>query len=59
MCIVQVRADTSLGAEYAGELASLDKLVEENQFVAHANSILETEEITDKVRQISRAMTGL
>ena len=30
-------------------LADLEKLVEENQFVAHANSILETEEITDKV----------
>ena len=30
-------------------LADLEKLVEENQFVAHAYSILETEEITDKV----------
>ena len=31
------------------ELKELVKLVEENQFVAHANSILETEQVTDKV----------
>ena len=31
------------------ELADLEKLIEENQFEAHANSILETEQVTDKV----------
>ena len=31
------------------QLHSLQQLVEENKFVAHANSILETEKVTDKV----------
>ena len=32
------------------ELEELEKMVEENQFVAHANSILETEHIVEKAR---------
>jgi hypothetical protein len=32
-----------------GQLAELEKAVEGKQFMAHANSILETEEVVDKV----------
>ena len=32
------------------ELAKLETAIEGRQFVAHANSILETENATDKVR---------
>merc|ERR1711915_908221 len=38
--------------ELLQQLKGLENMIEENQFVAHANSILETEEITDKVAEI-------
>jgi len=47
--VAKARSDGGLEAELSCQLVNLEKLVEENQFVAHANSILETEEITDKV----------
>ena len=45
-----MRSKADLEKEKLRQLTELEKLVEENQFVAHANSILETEEVTDKVR---------
>lgn len=47
--VAQGKSDRDLEAELAGQLKELVKLIEENQFVAHANSILEMEKITDKV----------
>lgn len=37
----------------SSQLQELEKLIEENQFVAHANSILETEQVTDKVSELT------
>jgi len=51
--ITAVRGNNDLEKDKIGQLSELEKLIEENQFVAHANSILETEEVTDKVAQMS------
>ena len=45
----QARSDTSLEKSMVEELGKLEKAIEGRQFVAHANSILETEMATDKV----------
>ena len=44
-----MKGDPGFDENKKAELNELVKLVEENQFVAHANSILETEKVTDKV----------
>jgi len=50
--ISKVQEEKGVEKELAVQLSELGNLVEENQFVAHANSILETESITDKVAEI-------
>jgi hypothetical protein len=47
---VQARKEKSLDREQAGQLDELEKAIEGKQFVAHANSILETEEVVEKVK---------
>jgi len=47
--LAQAKADTSLEKDLLGELARLETAIEGRQFVAHANSILETEMATDKM----------
>jgi len=45
----EARADPGQDKAMLGELAKLEKAIEGRQFVAHANSILETEATTDKM----------
>jgi len=45
----KARRDPNLGASMKTQLAELERSIEGRQFVAHANSILETETITDQV----------
>ena len=46
----QARGDAGLEKNMLKELDELEKAIEGRQFVAHANSILETEMVADKVR---------
>merc|ERR1712107_673658 len=50
--IAKVKSEKHLEKDVLEQLCELEKFVEENQFVAHANSILETEEVTDKVADL-------
>ena len=45
----QARADPNIEKIHLAELDALEMAIEGKQFVAHANSILETEQATDKV----------
>jgi len=45
----KARRDPNLGAPLKTQLAELERAIEGRQFVAHANSILETETVTDQV----------
>ena len=45
----QARNNKSLRKELLSELPKLEKAIESKQFVAHANSILDTEMATEKV----------
>jgi len=47
--ITNARDEGGLEKDMETQLHSLEQLVEENKFVAHANSILETEKVTDKM----------
>ena len=47
----QARDRKDLGKELSSELPKLEEAIESKQFVAHANSILETESATEKVGQ--------
>ena len=47
--LIQTKEEGGLEPESCKQLEELEKLIEEHRFVAHANSILETEQITDKV----------
>jgi signal recognition particle subunit SRP68 len=47
--ITNAREEGGLEKDMETQLHSLEQLVEENKFVAHANSILETEKVTDKM----------
>jgi len=47
--ITNARDEGGLEKDMETQLHSLQQLVEENKFVAHANSILETEKVTDKM----------
>ena len=49
--LLQARARKDLGKELSSELPKLEEAIESKQFVAHANSILETESATEKVSQ--------
>ena len=49
----QARADSHLSREVVAELVELEKAIEGSQFVAQANSILETETATEKVRDFN------
>jgi len=51
--INNVKVSSGLDDKMKVELADLEKLIEENQFVAHANSILETEQVTDKMSEMT------
>jgi len=48
----QARGDTGLEKKLLSELDELEKAIEGRQFVAHANSILETEMATDKMAEM-------
>jgi len=48
----QARDDTSIEKNMLMELNELEKAIEGRQFVAHANSILETEMATDKMAEL-------
>ena len=50
--LLQARARKDLGKELSSELPKLEEAIESKQFVAHANSILETESATEKVTRI-------
>lgn len=45
----QARNNTNLKKNMMSELPKLEQAIESKQFVAHANSILDTELATDKV----------
>ena len=50
VCYQQARARKDLAKELSSELPKLEEAIESKQFVAHANSILETESATEKVK---------
>jgi len=50
--VTQTKESRALEKGMMNELEELEKMVEENQFVAHANSILETEHIVEKVADL-------
>ena len=52
VCYQQARARKDLAKELSSELPKLEEAIESKQFVAHANSILETESATEKVTRI-------
>ena len=47
--LLQAKAKKDLDKELSSELPRLEEAIESKQFVAHANSILETESATDEV----------
>ena len=49
MNLLQAKAKKDLDKELSSELPRLEEAIESKQFVAHANSILETESATDEV----------
>ena len=51
MILFQAKAKKDLDKELSSELPKLEEAIESKQFVAHANSILETESATDEVIQ--------
>jgi len=50
--VAKTKEEGGLEPESCKQLEELEKLIEEHRFVAHANSILETEQITDKVGEM-------
>jgi len=50
--VAETKANRALEKGMMNELEELEKMIEENQFVAHANSILETEQIVEKVADL-------
>eukprot|EP00088_Acartia_fossae_P053457 TRINITY_DN6090_c0_g1_i2.p1 TRINITY_DN6090_c0_g1~~TRINITY_DN6090_c0_g1_i2.p1 ORF type:complete len:596 (+),score=215.24 TRINITY_DN6090_c0_g1_i2:37-1824(+) len=50
--IRNVKESGGLDSGMKEQLNQLEKQVEENQFVAHANSILETEQVTEKMTEL-------
>jgi len=53
--LAQARADPNIEKIHLAELDALEKAIEGKQFVAHANSILETEQATDKMSKLDIA----
>jgi len=47
--VAKTKESRGLDKDMNSQVLELEKMIEENQFVAHANSILETEHIVDKV----------
>jgi len=48
----QAKADENMDKNMLGDLADLEKAIEGKQFVAHANSILEAEMVTEKMAEM-------